>query len=138
MKYYKIQFGFNEADYLPITSNELPKALALFMEKTGRAIFESGTVRGQDIMRIVEDWHRARGWNQGYKMLPEDFADIEPLRIPYRETYNKAKMIAEYAIKEDRRELLLIPPLNALSEIPQVPKEINEQTKFLSDKFTEI
>jgi len=137
MKYYKIQFGFNESEYLPITANELPKALALFMEKTGRGIFESGAIRGQDIMRIVEDWHRAKSWHQGYKMLPEDFEDIKPLQEKYRETYNKAKLIAEFALKENRRDLLSKPPLEAFKELPQreMPKQISEGVKKLADKF---
>ena len=137
MKYFKIQFGFNESEYLPITANELPKALALFVEKTGRGVFESGAIRGQDIMRIVEDWHRAMGWHQGYKMLPEDFQTIEPLQEKYRETYNKAKLIAEYAIRENRRDLLSKPPLEALKEVPQgkMSKHISEEVKKLADKF---
>ena len=138
MKYYKIQFGFGESEYLPISANELPKALVLFMEKNGRAIFESGAIRGQDIIRITEDWHRIKGWNQGYKMLPEDFEEIKPLQKVYLETYNKAKYIAEYVIKENRRDLLSKTPSEILKEIPQqieAPKDISEGVKKLANKF---
>ncbi len=137
MKYYKIVYGFNPDDYLPITVDELPKAIALFVEKTGRGVFEEGVIRGQDIMRIVPDWHRARGWNKGYKMTPDDNADIAPLEEGYRKIYSKAKEIAEYAIKENRRDLLLKPASEAIKELPQgeMPKQISEGIIKLSDKF---
>ena len=83
-KFYKLVFGFNEGDYISIKGDELPKAIALFMEKSGRANFESGAIRGQDIMRIVPDWHKVKGWNQGWKMTADDYEDIKPLEDGYR------------------------------------------------------
>ena len=133
MKYYKLQFGYEENEYLPITGDELPKALALFMEKTGRAIFENGAMRGQDIMRITPDWHTAKGWNKGYKMQPEDFKEIELLEEKYKETYDKARYIAEYAIKENRLDLLAMTPQEAFKELPKLG--FTDEVKFLADKL---
>lgn len=136
MQYYKIQFGYNEADYLEIDESELPKAIALFMEGSGRALFESGAVRGQDIIRITPDWHTDQGWHKGWKMQPEDYQAIEGREESYNEVYNQAREVAEYAIKENKRELLNLPFQIALNKLPAKNPEISEAAKKLTDKFS--
>ena len=121
MKYFKIQYGYNEADYMPITEDELPKALAIFIDGSDKAIFRNGAIRGQDIMRIVPDWHTAKGWNKGYKMGPEDYSEIKPLENSYNQTYNQAKLIAEIAIRENKPELLTKPLEEAKKLLPDNP-----------------
>lgn len=135
MKYYKIQFGYSEADYLEIDETELPKAIALFMEGAGRALFENGAVRGQDIIRIVPDWHTDQGWNKGWKMQAEDYQAIKHLEKGYSEIYQQAREVAEYAIKENKRELLSQPFQIAFSQLPPKNKEISESSKKLVDQF---
>lgn len=120
MKKYKIVFGYNEGDYLPINGNELHKAIALFMEGNGKALFESGAIRGQDIIRIVPDWHAVKGWNRGWKMTTEDYDSIKSLEADYREAYNRAKYIAEIAIRDNKRELLSLSAKDAYSKLPQL------------------
>jgi len=131
-KKFKIVYGFNEGDYLPINENELVKAIALFMEG-GRAVFDAGAVRGNDIMRIVPDWHAEKGWNRGYKMTPKDYEDIKPLEKGYQEIYGQAKYLTEYAIKEDRRDLLSKPLSEGIKLLPQNP--ISGEVKKLANKF---
>ena len=109
MKYYKIVYGYGLDEYLPITEQELHKAIVLFLEGNGRGVFESGAVRGQDIMRIVEDWHRVRGWNKGWKMTPDDYEDIQPLTDGYRNTYQDSMEVAKLILKENKRDLLSLP-----------------------------
>ncbi len=137
MKKFKIVYGFGEGEYLAISGNELHKAIALFMEKNGRAIFENGAIRGQDIMRIVPDWHAVRGWNKSWGMTPDDFEDIKPLEADYKEAYRRASYLAEFAIKENRRDLLLKPASEAIKEVPQLEKQnpISEATKLIADKM---
>jgi len=134
-KFFKIQFGYGEADYLKITENELPKAIALFMEGSGRALFESGAIRGQDIIRITPDWHTDQGWHKGWKMQPEDYQAIEHLEGVYNETYLRAREVAEYAIKENKRELLNEPFQKALTRLPSRDQGISEWSGKLADKF---
>lgn len=138
MKYYKIQYGYDEIQYLPIDATELPKAFAIFMEQKGRAIFKEGAVRGNDIIRIIPDWHKVKGWNQGYEMTPEDFAEIEPLKDIYNNTIQKAKDIAEFAIKEDRRDILELPPAEVYTKLPEKYKHLeieNKDVLSLASKF---
>lgn len=139
-KYYKLVFGFNEEDYLSITSDELHKAQVIGIEG-GKAIFKEGFFnnRGNDVMRIVPDWHRVRGWNKGYKMNELDHENIKDLVEPYRKTLANSKILAEFIIKENRKDLLSKPAPEAFEEIKQLVKpeynEISEATKTLSDKF---
>ncbi len=119
MKYFKIVYGFNQDEYLEIDENELAKAIAIFMQGNGRASFHSGAVRGQDIMRIIPDWHTTMGWNKGHKMTSDDHAEVKRFEIIYRDTYNTAKMLAEYATKANKPELLSIPLADAVKQIPQ-------------------
>lgn len=106
MKYYKIVYGYGQEEYISITANKLPKAIALFMQGSGRTTFNTGAIRGQDIMRIVPDYHKALGWNKGYKITAEDSREIAPLEKEYDKTYDKAKLIAEYSIKQNTPEIL--------------------------------
>lgn len=142
-KYYKIVYGYNEGDYLPITSDELHKAQILAIEG-GSAIFEAGFFnnRGNDVMRIVPDWHRVRGWNRGYKMETLDYEDVQPLIESYDKTFYNSKKLTDYIIKNNRRDLLAKPASEAFQEVsklitPESKKMLNE-TKQLVDNFKVI
>lgn len=134
MKYFKIQFGYNEADYLEIDGAELSKAIALFMEG-GRGLFKNGAIRGQDIIRIVPDWHTDQGWNKGWKMQVEDYEAIAPLQEAYNQTYHLAKEVAEFALKTNRRELLAQPLESAIAQLPIKNTEVIAPIKVLAEKF---
>lgn len=137
MMHYKIVYGFGQDDYLPITENELPKAIALFIEGKGKGLFLEGAVRGQDVQRIVPDWHRAKGWNKGYKMLPEDYHEISPLERAYNDAYSNGKLIAEIALKENRRDLLTQTMATAMLSLPKILEDIPllAEVSSLAEKF---
>lgn len=106
LKHYRVKVGYRDDEFLSVSENELPKAQVLFLEGTGRGLFDEGAIRGQDIMRILPDFHRERGWNRSWKMQDEDYADIKHLENPYRDTYQLAENIAKEIINQNRRELL--------------------------------
>lgn len=106
MKYFKIVTGYREDEFIGIDENELPKAQFLFLEGSGRGLFSGGAVRGQDIIRIVPDWHKVMGWNQGYKMTTSEYNDVKHLERGYRETYNDAKKIVTHVLSTGEKELL--------------------------------
>lgn len=135
MKYFKIVHGYNQDEYIPINENELAKAIAIFMEGSGRAMFENGAIRGQDIMRIVPDWHTAMGWNKGYKMTTEDHAEIGHLDSEYRKIYLVAKAVAEMAISQQKPELLKLPLSESIKSLPkqESPKQLVDQINTLSN-----
>jgi hypothetical protein len=128
-KKFKIVYGYNEGDYIAIDENELPRACALFREGIGRGFFNNGAVRGQDIMRIVPDWHADQGWNKGWKMQADDYEAIRHLERPYQETYEQAKFLAEYAIRENKRELLTQPFQEAIKLLPDTKSFIEKITQ---------
>lgn len=75
MRYFKLQTGFNPEDFISITENELEKAI--YAQITGAvAIFNNGTVRGNNILSLKEDIYKAMDWNYGYKILPEEWTEI--------------------------------------------------------------
>ena len=133
MKYYKIILGFT--DEISITENELPKALSIFMNANGRAIFENGAVRGQDIMRIVPDWHKVMGWNKGYKIQPEDYQDYKYLEKSYSETYQLASRIAEIVQETKNSTLLSIPLSESIKLLSEENKQISEGANLLADNM---
>lgn len=134
-KHYKIVYGFGDDDYLPIVGDELPKAIALFMERTGRGVFSTGAIAASDIKRIVPDWHAAMGYTKGYKLTTYDYQEIKPLEEGYNSIYEKAKSIAEYALKNNRQDLLSIPASEAIKQVPLLdqPKEVSSDIKKLAD-----
>lgn len=134
-KHYKIVYGFGDDDYLPIIGDELPKAIALFMERTGRGVFSSGAITGSDIKRIVPDWHTAMGWTKGYKLTTFDYQEIKPLEEGYNNIYNKASKIAEFALSNNRRDLLALPASEAVKQIPMLDqlKEVSDEVKKLAN-----
>lgn len=135
MKYYKIVCGFNEEENISINENELAKAISLFMSAKGRALFENGAIRGQDIKRVVPDWHKVMGWNRSWKITPDEYSDIKHLEKGYNETYNQASLLAELATKTNRLELLLKPFSEAVLFLPEQNKEISEGSKLLASKM---
>ena len=73
MKYFKVWVGYDKV--IKIDENELPKALAAHITG-GIAVLDNASVSGKNITLIEPDYHKAMGWNEGYKFLPEDWEQI--------------------------------------------------------------
>lgn len=73
---YRIRIitGYNGEGFT-VSAEEAHKAYYAFTNPNVRVVFNDGgiAIRGQDIMRIEPDYHSAMGWNQGYKLTPEDW-----------------------------------------------------------------
>lgn len=121
MKHYKIVIGFREDEYIPISGDELPKAWALFIEATGRGVFTHGGVRGQDIRMITPDWNAALGFNRGYRLTSDDYILVANIEKEYYRVQDKGKEIAMFALRNDRRDLLLLPASESIKELPAMP-----------------
>lgn len=140
-KHFKVVFGFNPNDYVSIDEDELVKAQVMFMEGKGRALFGDTAIRGQDILRIVPDWHAHFGWNKGYKMLPEDDEYVQPLEKPYKLMIENTKDIAKFIV-ENKRYDLLDAPLAAqklalpIREVLGLDKETNDRRNELVKQFS--
>lgn len=137
VKYYKIVFGYNDGDYFSITSEELHKAQMIAVQG-GSANFENGFFnnRGNDIMRIVPDWHRVKGWNKTYKMDDFDYAEIRPLEEQYQKTLSNSKMLVDFIINNKRYDLLSKPASEAFKEINLLGGPVNNELNKLTNDLT--
>jgi len=80
MKWYKIKYGFDNQEFIRIDESEVEKAMYAQL-KGIVGIFKGGTVRGQNIISITPDFHKAMGWNDGYELLAEDFAELRRYNV---------------------------------------------------------
>lgn len=130
MKYFKLVFGFGELDYIPVTSDELHKAQYISMYG-GKANFEEGFInnRGNDVIRITEDWNKAMGWNKGHKLDLDDMVEVRKsgLEKSYKKTKEKGKLLAEYIKRENKLELLSKPASEVYNEFIQLQNNQNKQ-----------
>lgn len=75
MHYFKVITGFGAEDYISVDESEIEKAIYAQLAKVDVVFRIHGPYSGK-IFRIVPDWHRSMGWNHGYKLQPEDMAEI--------------------------------------------------------------
>ena len=78
--YFKAEYWSGAEDYLPIEAEELEKAIYTHMTES-KATFQAGSISGTTIKVVKEDYHRAMGWNRGYKLGPDDFAELRQYGI---------------------------------------------------------
>ena len=79
MKKYIVKIGFGTSDFITITEAEVPTAIKA--QITGKvAVFSEGTVAGNNIISVLPDYHSMMGWNHGYALTAEDFAEIAASR----------------------------------------------------------
>lgn len=73
-KYYKVMRGWGD-DYVSVSEDKLH--LAIYAKLAGKVFLADGLIDGPKIEMIVPDYHKTMGWNQGYKMQPEDYGDVK-------------------------------------------------------------
>lgn len=130
MNYYKIIRGYNAEDYIEINETELEKAYGAFLLKKD-SVYSGGAVRGSEIIAIQPDFHRTMGWNRGYKLGEDDYAELRhkgidnKMRVMIENTKNKI----QYFINSGQTDLI-----GKNVDIPELDKP-NEITKELVNKF---
>ena len=118
--YFKVQYGYNHDDYLPIEYHELDKAM--YAHLTGAvAAFENGSVTGSKIIVIKEDFTRAMGWNRGYQLTPEDQGEIAVKCKDYKGLIADSRERVNHLIKTNQTHLIG-------KNIPETPSLENKET----------
>lgn len=108
--HFKVKTGFNAEDFISIQEDELEKAI--YAQITGSvAIFKGSTVRGTMIQSITPDIHMKMGWNQGYKLGPEDMAEVGGKLATEQALIGKAKDNVQAYIASGRTDLIGKSPL---------------------------
>lgn len=107
MKYFRVYYGYDKDDFYSIPETDLRKAI--IAQGTGNvAVFDVGTIAGNEIKRIQPDYQRLMGWNRDYKLGEEDYRRIgDKTRIDFEDTFLLTKTNVE-------RELKGLPPLEQL------------------------
>lgn len=131
MRYYKIIRGYSAEDYIEIDETELEKAYASFILKKD-AIYSGGAVRGSEILAIQPDYHRAMGWNRGYKLTADDYAEISNKGV------DKAHISYLGEVKDRVHYLITNKKLDLIGKnqpIPELNKSISDMTKQIAEKL---
>lgn len=71
MKLYKVMIDYK--NFIPIDETELEKALRAWADG-GKALFNQGAT--DRIHHVLPDYHAMMGWNYGYDLTPQDYAEI--------------------------------------------------------------
>lgn len=134
MRYFKIKTGYGANEYVSINETELEKAYGVFLTD-GKGVFSGGVVRGQDIIGIQEDWHRAMGYNPLYKLQAEDMNEIQKqVGKEYAGMLEHASARVKYLIENNQTHLIgknvAIPELEVHEH-----KALSEGSKKLADKM---
>lgn len=124
--------GVNEVIY-SIPADEAHKAYYLFVNPHKRTIFNNGlAIKGEDIERIEPDVIGTMGWNQGYKLSPEDNLETQGIK----RKLEKICWIASQVGKSDNPQL--DDPLSKVIKENEIyAKELEYVNQFLS-KDSEI
>ncbi len=94
----KIVTGFREDQRYTLDIEEAHKAYYLFLHPEERGVFKNGlAIIGKHIQSVEPDYNTTMGWNKGYELQPEDYADIRKKGIDseLRNILSMAKKIAE-------------------------------------------
>jgi hypothetical protein len=127
--YFKIIRGYNTEDYIEIDRSELEKAYYCFLEKKD-AIFSGGAVRGSQIQTIQPDFHRAMGWNRGYKLGAEDFEELGSKGVDRK--YRNILLESENRVKhliETKQEYLIGKGV----DIPKIETKVSNEVAQLAN-----
>jgi hypothetical protein len=116
-KYFKVKIGFGSDDFISIDETELRKAI--IAQGSGQvAIFNGGTVSGNNIISITPDWCKVMGWNRDYQLTGSDYVQVGERR------QNEYRNFIEDTVNEVKG----LPPVDR-------KKELSAGSKLLADKF---
>ena len=73
--HYKIKYGYKSDEFTIIEEDELDKAVLAWVTQR-KVNLKNLMVDGKQIMHIAPDYHAAMGWNYGYELKPEDWAEL--------------------------------------------------------------
>lgn len=132
--YFKIKIGYGKDEYIRITTpQDLEKAFGLFISKED-GFLANKPVRGVDIITIEEDWNKALGVAEDWKLTGEDHAILanRGIKSKYIGVIEKYKKRVDFLIDNGQKNLI-----GQKVDIPELDtpkaKEISEQSKKLAE-----
>lgn len=105
--HYKVVFGFDAEDYVPISAEELEKAIWAHMRGKNVA-FEQGSISGERIVAVQPDYHSAMGWNRGYTLGADDYAELTQYGVDKKHSkfLANAKDRIQYLVETKQEHLI--------------------------------
>ena len=98
---FKVYIDF--ANYIPITGDELEKALYAF--QTGQPVmFEMGAAN--KVMNVVPDYNKRAGYFSDAKLSADDIADTEKYKHHFTGIIGKVKEKIQYLLATNQKELI--------------------------------
>jgi len=105
MKYFRVDYGFNGNQIIPIDETELEKAI--YAHITGKTVvFNNGSVRGDKIIAIAPDFHRELGYGYNHKLDGYDWKDLAPVERKYAGLIGHTKERVQYLIVNGKEALI--------------------------------
>src|SRR3954469_24861011 len=72
--YYRADTGYNRS--VTFGKDELEKVIFAFLTEKRVLLSDGQAVDGKYIQQISPDWHRIVGWAEGYRLGPDDYAEL--------------------------------------------------------------
>lgn len=123
--------GADDTSY-SIPAQEAHKAYYMFFNPDVRTVFSNGVaLKGDDIERIVPDYHGTMGWNSSHKLTDDDWNDLKAKGIK-----DKLKKIITKAYKVAQLDnpQINLPLTEAIKSFPKLPH--SKEIEGLADKMT--
>lgn len=137
MKYYiKIITGFREDQFVSIPMQEAQKAYYLFNHPDERGVFDCGVaIIGRNIQEIKPDFNATMGWKPNHELDQDDWAEIigSGVKDKMNILIEKAKDVAK--LSESKIDLIKIPLVEAIKQLPESTQNFLEGSQSLVDKF---
>lgn len=133
--YFKAIYGFDAEDYIPVEEDELEKAIYAHMTGS-KTILKGGSMSGDKIHHVVEDNHRTMGWNRGYKLCSDDYAELREKGIDTKlqKVLGKTKERVAFLVANNRQaEIGKNVPIPELDT--RRPYDVSAGVKMLADKM---
>lgn len=104
MRYFKIQKGYDQDDYISIDETEL--GMALRAQLSGKNfVGAEGSVAGNHIISITPDWGKMMGYHRGHRLNADDYAEIGASK------QEDVRMFLSDFTENMKREIKGLPPL---------------------------
>lgn len=129
---YKIMLGYDKDSFIPISEEELPKAIYAHMSGS-KAVFANGSISGTQITGVVPDYHEALGYSHSYRFGAEEWNEVHYLRPKYEKQFAAVSAMVQRLAAEGRKDLLSLPLSKLVEHMPQLDAPHNAATAALAE-----
>jgi len=139
IKYFKVKYGYSQADQVSITENDLDRAI--LAQREGVVVqLGSASINGRNIISITPHYHKYTGWYDWYEPKDgEDFTQIKRDCPNFDGIIEKHKEYVEELSKNNQLKQIGNRDWENEPELEKIEKpknQVSEMAKELSNKFS--